>query len=42
MDTTGVLSEITAAGASIEGIGLAIIGVAAIVFTFRWVKAAFF
>jgi len=42
MDLTAVLAEVTAAGDSIESVGLAIIGVAAVVFAYRWIKASFF
>lgn len=42
MDTTQVVAAIETAGSDIGTIGLAIIGVAAVVFAFRWIKAAFF
>lgn len=42
MDLTTVEAAITAAGTDIQTVGVAIIGVAAVVFAFRWIKAAFF
>jgi len=42
MDLTAVTAAIPAAGSDITTVGTAIIGVAATVFAFRWVKAAFF
>lgn len=42
MDMTETLAAIEAAGTDIATVGVAIIGVAAIVFAFRWIKAAFF
>lgn len=42
MDLTAVSAAIASASADIETVGLAIIGVAAVVFAFRWIKAAFF
>lgn len=42
MDLSEVTTAITAAGADIGTVGTAIIGVAAVVFAFRWIKAAFF
>lgn len=42
MDMTEVVAAIDAAGTDISTVGVAIIGVAAIVFAFRWIKAAFF
>lgn len=42
MDLTEVQAAITAASADIATVGVAIIGVAAVVFAFRWIKAAFF
>lgn len=42
MDLTSVTTAITGAGTDITTVGTAIIGVAALVFAFRWIKAAFF
>lgn len=42
LDMTAVTAAIDQAGADITTVGAAIIGVAAIVFAFRWIKAAFF
>jgi len=42
MDLTAVEAAIATAGSNIETVGVAIIGVAAIVFAFRWIKASFF
>lgn len=42
MDLTEVQAAIDAAGTDIATVGVAIIGVAAVVFAFRWIKAAFF
>lgn len=42
MDLTAVTTAITDAGTDIATVGVAIIGVAATVFAFRWIKAAFF
>ncbi len=42
MDLTEVEAAITAASGDIATVGTAIIGVAAVVFAFRWIKAAFF
>ena len=42
MDLTAVQTAITAAGTDIQAVGVAIIGVAAVVFAFRWIKASFF
>lgn len=42
MDLTTISATIAAVGDDIETVGLAIIAVAAIVFAFRWIKAAFF
>lgn len=42
MDLTAVTAAVTDAGDSIETVGLAIIGVAAVVFAYRWIKASFF
>lgn len=42
MDLTSTTAAIAAAGTDIETVGIAIIGVAAVVFAFRWIKAAFF
>ena len=42
MDVSGVVDAVTSAGADITTVGMAIIGVAAVVFAFRWIKAAFF
>lgn len=42
MDLTPVTTAIDAAGTDIQTVGIAIIGVAAVVFAFRWIKAAFF
>ena len=42
MDVTEVTTAITAAGSDIATVGTAIIGVAAVVFAFRWIKASFF
>ncbi len=42
MDLTSVNTAIADAGTDIETVGLAIIGVAVVVFAFRWIKASFF
>lgn len=42
MDTTAALAAIADASTDITAVGTAIIGVAAVVFAFRWIKAAFF
>lgn len=42
MDLTAVQTAIGQASADITTVGTAIIGVAAVVFAFRWIKAAFF
>lgn len=42
MDLTAVTAAITDAGDDIATIGVAILGVAAVVFAFRWIKASFF
>lgn len=42
MDLTEVTAAIEAASGDIATVGTAIIGVAAVVFAFRWIKAAFF
>ncbi len=42
MDLTAVTAAITAAGDDIQTVGVAIIGVAAVVFAYRWIKASFF
>lgn len=42
LDLSEVTSAISAAGTDIATVGTAIIGVAAVVFAFRWIKAAFF
>lgn len=42
MDVTGVVTAVENAGADITTVGMAIIGVAAVVFAFKWIKAAFF
>lgn len=42
MDLTAVQTAITGASTDIATVGTAIIGVAAVVFAFRWIKAAFF
>lgn len=42
LNLSEVTSAITAAGGDIATVGTAIIGVAAVVFAFRWIKAAFF
>lgn len=42
MDLTTVTAAIDQAGTDITTVGVAIIGVAAVVFAFRWIKAAFF
>lgn len=42
MDLAAIETAITAAKTDITTVGVAIIGVAAAVFAFRWIKAAFF
>lgn len=42
LDLTAVTAAIDAAGTDIATVGTAIIAVAAVVFAFRWIKAAFF
>lgn len=42
MDVTEVTAAIADAGTDIATVGTAIIGVAAVVFAFRWIKASFF
>lgn len=42
MDLTAVTAAVTAAGNDIKTVGVAIIGVAAVVFAYRWIKASFF
>lgn len=42
MDVTAVTAAVGAAGGDIVTVGTAIIAVAATVFAFRWIKAAFF
>jgi len=42
MDLTTIQAAIAAAGDDITTVGMAIIGVAAVVFAFKWIKAAFF
>jgi hypothetical protein len=42
MDTTAALAAIADASTDIAAVGTAIIGVAAVVFAFRWIKASFF
>ena len=42
MGLTAVTAAITSAQTDITTVGVAIIGVAAVVFAFRWIKASFF
>jgi len=42
MVLTAVEAALETAGTNIETVGVAIIGVAAVVFAFRWIKASFF
>lgn len=42
MDLTSVTAAITAAGTDITTVGTAIIGLAALAMSIRWVKATFF
>lgn len=42
LDIAGVVTAIEGASADITTVGGAIIAVAAVVFAFRWIKAAFF
>ena len=42
MDLTEVEAAIASASTDIATVGVAIIGVAAVVFAFRWIKASFF
>lgn len=42
MDTTAAVAAVTAAGTDIGAVGTAIIGLAALALTIRWVKATFF
>lgn len=42
MDLTTVTAAITAAGADISTVGLAIIGLAATALSINWIKATFF
>lgn len=42
MELTAVLAAITGAGTDISTVGTAIIGLAALAMSIRWVKATFF
>jgi len=42
MDVTAATTAVTAVGANLETVGLAIIGLAAVALGIKWVKAMFF